>query len=75
MEALSRMFERARLGNVISGFSVGGISEGQLEFSRLLFADYMLIFRGADPEQILAFDSRFCLVSDYIWLEDKFGEI
>lgn len=71
MEALSRMFERARLGNVISGFSVGGISEGQLEFSRLLFADYMLIFRGAN----LAFESRFCLVSDYIWLEDKFGEI
>lgn len=63
MEALSRMFERARLGNVISGFSVGGISEGQLEFSRLLFADYMLIFRGADPEQI------WHLIAGFVWFQ------
>ena len=37
MEALSRMFERARLGNFISGFSLGGISEGQLEKSLISY--------------------------------------
>ena len=44
MEALSRMFERARIGNFVSGFSVGGNSRGQFEISHLLFADDTLIF-------------------------------
>lgn len=52
MEALSTMLERARRGNYISGFSVSGHSGGQLEISHLLFVDDMLIFCGADPEQI-----------------------
>lgn len=63
------MLERAKIGNFVSGFSVSGNSVGQLEISRLLFT----LWRG--PRANLAFESSFCLVSDYIWFKNKSGEI
>ena len=47
------MLERAKTGNFVSGFSVGGNSVGQLEISCLLFTDDTLFFLcGENLEQI-----------------------
>ena len=70
------MLERAKTGNFVSGFSVGGNSVGQLEISCLLFTDDTLFFfLRRESRANLAFESSFCLVSDYIWFKNKFGEI
>ena len=69
------MLEIAKTGNFVSGFSVGGNSVGQLEISRLLFTDDTLFFLRRGSRANLAFESSFCIVSDYIWSKNKFGEI
>ena len=52
MEALSQLLSRARNGNFISGFRVGGRGSEGLFVSHLLFADDTLIFCDADADQL-----------------------
>ncbi|RVW47728.1 Transposon TX1 uncharacterized 149 kDa protein [Vitis vinifera] len=52
MEALSQLLSRARNGNFISGFRVGGRGSEGLVVSHLLFADDTLIFCDADVDQL-----------------------
>ncbi|RVW38447.1 putative ribonuclease H protein [Vitis vinifera] len=52
MEALSQLLSRARNGDFISGFRVGGRGSEGLFMSHLLFADDTLIFCDADADQL-----------------------
>ncbi|RVW16810.1 putative ribonuclease H protein [Vitis vinifera] len=52
MEALSQLLSRARNGNFISCFRVGGRGSEGLFVSHLLFADDTLIFCDADADQL-----------------------
>jgi hypothetical protein len=52
MEAFSRMISAIYFRGLISGFFVGSREVDQVEVSRLLFADYTLIFCGTDASQI-----------------------
>ncbi|RVW96497.1 LINE-1 retrotransposable element ORF2 protein [Vitis vinifera] len=52
MEALSQLLSRARNGDFISGFRVGGRGSEGLFVSHLLFADDTLIFCDTDADQL-----------------------
>jgi hypothetical protein len=52
MEAFSRMISAIYSRGLISGFSVGTRGYNRVEVSHLLFADYTLVFCGADASQI-----------------------
>lgn len=73
MEAFSRMLERARRGNYISVFSVGGPSSGQLEISSLLWGRYV-DFLWSRSRANLAFGSSVSVVSVHRWFENKIGK-
>jgi hypothetical protein len=53
MEAMSRMMDKAIIGSLLSGFTVGTEESSTLQVSHLLFADDTLIFCAAEPNQIL----------------------
>ena len=67
MEALSRCLERAKRGNYISDFSVGSRYATPIMISHFLFEDDMLIFCGADLEQMWHFESLFVWFR-YFWI-------
>jgi hypothetical protein len=52
MEAFSRMISAIYSRGLISGFYVGTMGYNRVEVSHLLFADYTLVFCGADASQI-----------------------
>jgi hypothetical protein len=52
MEALSRMLMESEARGLVAGFSVGPLHNSGLSISHLLFVDDMLIFCGADVEQL-----------------------
>lgn len=52
IEALSRLLERAVGGDFLPGFTIRGTLGSTMTISHLLFLDDMLIFYGADPEQV-----------------------
>ena len=53
MEALSKLLDKAIVGNFLTGFLVGGGPSAPISVSHLLFADDTLIFCDADPSQVL----------------------
>ena len=53
MEALSRLMDRAAVGNFLDGFSMNNPNRPDLKVSQLLFADDTLIFCGTDRNQLL----------------------
>jgi hypothetical protein len=53
MEALSKLLDKATVGNFLTGFSMGGGPSAPISVSHLLFADDTLIFCDADPSQVL----------------------
>jgi hypothetical protein len=53
MEALSKMMDQVVGGGLVSGFSVGREAPRLIMVSHLPFADDTLIFRDADPDQVL----------------------
>jgi hypothetical protein len=67
MEALSKLLDKAIVGNFLTGFSVGGGPSASISVSHLLFADDTLIFYDADPSQLLFF--RLVLT----WFEAIYG--
>lgn len=52
MEAFSRMINAFISKGLISGFFVGARESDRLNVSHLLFSDDILVFCGADPNQI-----------------------
>ncbi|WMV14557.1 hypothetical protein MTR67_007942 [Solanum verrucosum] len=57
MKELSRMLDKAKQMQWISGFDVGRVNP--VNISRLLYADDTLIFCGADRNQVFFFKSNF----------------
>ena len=51
------------------------VATSQLVISHLLFADNTLIYLWGRSRAILTLESSFFMVSDYFWVENKFGEI
>jgi hypothetical protein len=59
IEALCRMLIATVDGDLLSGFSVGGMHSGVVNISHLLFVDDTLVFCGANPNYLCYLHALF----------------